>query len=168
MKEDDTKTIRITKDAYKILHAKKKELSSMGGVSYSYSDVILAGLAILDALSEEHEAFVLDLLKYFKKARLERKSEKSNINIEQLFKEATKKAGDEISSKLLKDTITEIIQHLIERGYPGAAMSILLSHAHLFDEYERNRLSFEILAAMGDIEEPKFRKNLNKKIKELL
>jgi len=149
VKENDTKTIRITKDAYKILHSKKKKLSSMSGVSYSYSDVILAGLALLDAVGEKHEAFILDLLRYFKKARLERKSEKPHINIEHLFKEATKKAEGEISSKLLKDTITEIIQHLIKSGFPGAAMDVLLSNANLFDEYERNQLSFEILAAMA-------------------
>jgi len=89
----------------------------MSGVSYSYSDVILAGWTLLDALNEKHEAFVMDLLKYFKKARVGRKFEKFDINIGHLFKEATRKAEDEISFKLLKDTIAEIIQHLIERGY---------------------------------------------------
>jgi len=37
-------------------------------------------------------------------------------------------------------------------------MSILLNYAHLFDEYERNQLSFEILAAIG--ENQKLKKSL--------
>ena len=160
MKEDDTKTIRLTKDAYKILHAEKKKLSDISEASYSYSDVILTGLALLDALSEEHRALVLDLLRNFKKARIKRKSEESNINIEHLFRNAAREINDKISSELLKDTISKIIQHLIKSGFPGAAMDILLSNAHLFDEHERNQLSFEILAAMAEIGQPKIRKNL--------
>jgi len=158
VKDDNTKTIRITKDAYKILHAEKKKLSDISKISYSYSDVILTGLVLLDALSEKHRALVLDLLRNFKKARIKSKSEESSIGIEHIFEEATREINDKIFSKLLKDTIAKIIQHLIKSGFPGAAMDILLSNANLFDEQERNQLSFEILAAMAEMDQSKIRK----------
>jgi hypothetical protein len=155
MNEVDTKTIRLTTDAYKILSDGKKKLSESTKISYSYSDIILAGLVLLDALGKEHGQIVLDLLKKFKKARIASKSVEAEIDIEVLFKESTKEIYDRLSSEMLKETVTNIIRHLINRGFPGAAMEVLMSNVHLFDEYERNHLSFEILAAMAEGSRPK-------------
>jgi len=166
MDELNTKTIRLTLDAYKILNSEKKKLSSMSGVSYSYSDIILAGLAILDALSEEHRTVVLDLLRTFKKARLAGKSRKAEINIESLFKDTTKNLSGRLSSEMVKENIVQIINILLERDFPGAAMEVLLDNVNIFDEHERNQLSFEILAAMADKAQPEIRENLEKKLEK--
>jgi hypothetical protein len=155
MNEADTKTIRLTTGAYKILSNEKKKLSELTKISYSYSDIILAGLVLLDALSSEHRQIVLDLLKKFKKARIASKSEKAEIDIEALFNESIKETYDKLSSEMLKEIVTGIIRHLIDRGFPGAAMEVLMSNVRLFDEYERNHLSFEILAAMAEGSRPK-------------
>ncbi|WP_285519348.1 hypothetical protein [Thermococcus nautili] len=154
MDELNTKTIRLTLDAYKILNSEKKKLNQIANVSYTYSDIILASLAILEALNNENRPLVIDILRKFKNARVS--SDKTNI--EELFKNTVNEIVSELSSNLLKEAITKIIEHLIERGFPGAAMEVLLSNVNLFDAHERNQLSFEILAAIGE----------NQKLKELL
>ncbi|NJE60534.1 hypothetical protein [Thermococcus sp. 21S7] len=154
MDELNTKTIRLTLDAYKILNSEKKKLNQIANVSYTYSDIILASLAMLEALNNENRPLVIDILRKFKNARVN--SDKTNI--EELFKNTVNEIVSELSSNLLKEAITKIIEHLIERGFPGAAMEVLLSNVNLFDAHERNQLSFEILAAIGE----------NQKLKELL
>ena len=156
----NTKTIRLTLDAYKILNSEKKKLNQIANVTYTYSDIILASLAVLEALNNENRPLVINILGNFKNARVNN----DNTNIEELFKNTVNEIVNELSSNLLKETITKIIKHLIERGFPGAAMEVLLSNVNLFDIHERNQLSFEILSAMAEISQPKVRENLQKKL----
>ncbi|WP_297552441.1 hypothetical protein [Thermococcus sp.] len=160
MENVDTKTIRLTLDAYKILNFEKKKLNQISNVSYTYSDIILASLAILEALNKENQPLVIDILRKFKNARVN--SDKTNI--EELFKNTANEIVSELSSNLLEEAITKIIEHLIERGFPGAAMEVLLSNVNLFDAHERNQLSFEILSAMAEISQPEVKENLKKKL----
>jgi len=156
------KTIRLTKDAYKILNSEKKKLNQITNVSYTYSDIILASLAILEALNNENQPLVIDILGKFKNARVN--SDRNKVNIEELFQNTADEIVSELSSNLLKDTITGIIKHLIEKGFPGAAMEVLLRNVTLFDIHERNQLSFEILSAMAEKAEPEIKQHLQKKL----
>jgi len=164
MKEVNTKTIRITKDAYKILSAEKKKLADFSDTSYTYSDIILTGLSLLDVLKDSHDTVIQDLLNKFKNARLENRPSSGGVGIEELFTKTVEEVKAQICSKFLENTIRAVITHLIEKGFPEAAMEVLLTNTHLFNEHERNSLSFEILSAIADKTEPRIREHLWKKL----
>jgi len=142
LKENNSKLIRVTIDAYNSLDHLKKRI---GMDKLTYSDIINVSTAIADVFFEKDPLLVKSLANAARVLRL-RKKRGDEVNILQsLVEEYRNKILEATDSKVAKKIIVDAIELLLDEGHIEAATSLLFEYKSLLDNEQFKELSTKIL-----------------------